>query len=299
MKAREFQLWLLGQGYSQITIKHSLSYIRFLEGMGLDVDHVENVEDVLLFFAELRSKGTKTTTLNYYVKALNRYFAFRGVDIKLKYYRHRTKDTIWIPTDDEVKRILSVRWRRYDQDLRNRAMLHIAFSTGVRLGELIALNWADLDETNHLLEIRTEKSGGTRLVPIPPKVLELLIQYRKVRILSDPNAMFTTYGGRISNAYARKIFKEAGERAGVKKFHSHAARHWRAVKWLEEGLSLETIRRLLGHSSLKSTQIYLRARSVNSIFEEVVKKDSFWWKGQHGVRYLNNQEGGVYGDWEK
>ena len=183
LKAREFQLWLLGQGYSQITIKHSLSYIRFLEGMGLDVDHVENVEDVLLFFAELRGKGTKTQTLNYYVKALNRYFAFRGVDIKLKYYRHRTKDTIWIPTDEEVRRILSVRWRRYDQDLRNRAMLHIAFSTGVRLGELIALNWADLDETNHLLEIRTEKSGGTRLVPIPPKVLELLIQYRKVRML--------------------------------------------------------------------------------------------------------------------
>ena len=168
-------------------------------------------------------------------------------------------------------------------------MLHLTFATGIRLGELISLNWADLDADKLILTVRTIKRGGVRYLPIPPKVLDLLLRYKKVRILSDPNAMFTTPSGRISHAYARKIFKDSGIKAGVRGFHAHAARHWRAVKWLEEGLSLETIRRLLGHSSLKATQIYLRARPIHNVMEEVMRKDTFWW-GQHGVKYLKHKE---------
>jgi len=294
MREREFRMWLLSRGYADITIKHSINYIRFLENKGLDVDAVEGIEDVLLFFGKLRDRGVSTITLNYYIRALNRYFAFRGLDIKLKYYRWPSKDFIWIPTDEEVQAILSVRWARPDIDLRNRAMLNLLFATGVRLGELLALNWADLDEKG-ILKVRTIKRGGERYVPVPPRALKILEDYKRVRIKSDVNAMFTTPTGRISHAYARKVFKETGMKAGVPNFHAHAARHWRAVKWLEEGLSLETIRRLLGHSSLKSTQIYLRARPVNSVFEEVVKKDSFWWREKEGHRFLKNIEGGKDG----
>ena len=290
MKEDEYRRWLLSRGYALRTIKNSIRYIRYLEKKGLDVDSVSSLEDVLMFFAKLRSQGVSLQTLNYYVKALNRYFSFRGLGFKLEYYRRPTNDFIWIPTDEEVQRILSVRWTRPDIDLRNRSILHLFFATGIRLGELIALNWADLDEQNGILTIRTAKRGGVRYVPVPPKVMELLNEYRRVRIQSDPNAMFTTPAGRISYAYLRKIVKDAGIKAGVRNFHAHAARHWRAVKWLEEGLSLETIRRLLGHSSLKATQIYLRARPIQNVFDEVVMKDTFWW-GHSGGKYLKSKGG--------
>ena len=295
MREKEFRLWLLSRGFADLTIKHSINYIKYLERKGLEVDSVDSIEDVLLFFGKLRSHGTRTITLNYYIRALNRYFEFRGVNIKLKYYRRPTSDFLWIPTDEEVQAILSIRWSRPDIDLRNRCMLHLLFATGVRLGELINLNWQDLNIQNSILTVRTAKRGGVRYVPVPPKVLNLLQEYRKVRINSDPNAIFTTPTGRISHAYARKVFKDSGIKAGVRNFHAHAARHWRAVKWLEEGLSLETIRRLLGHSSLKSTQIYLRARPIQNVFDEVLRKDTFWW-GPHGVKYLKKRKGDEDGE---
>ncbi len=277
MREKEFRRWLLSHGYADITIRHTLGYLRLIERYGLDLDNIRDMEDVLRFFAKMRERGKTTTTLNYYVRAINRYLRFLGLDFKLPYYKQPKPDMIWIPTDEEVKRILSVRWARYDINLRNRAMLHLFFSTGIRLGELVALNWSDFDEGKSLLTIRTEKRGGVRYVPVPPRVRELLLEYKKVRILSDVNAVFTTPTGRISKPYTRKIVKEAGIKAGVPKFHAHAARHWRAVKWLEEGVSLESIRRLLGHATLKSTQIYWRARPISSVFAEVVRKDSFWW----------------------
>ena len=216
MREGEFIRWMLGEGYGNRTINNTIKYIRFIERKGLNVDAVGGVEDVLLFFAKLREQGIKTTTINYYIKPLNRYFKFRRLDFKLKYYRRPSSDFIWIPTDEEVKMILSIRWSRYDIDLRNRAMLNLLFATGIRLGELISLNWADLDEQDSILKVRTLKRGGERYLPIPPKVLALLLEYKKVRIRSDPNAMFTTPSGRISEPYTRKIFKDAGIKAGVR-----------------------------------------------------------------------------------
>ncbi|NPA75599.1 MAG: site-specific integrase [Euryarchaeota archaeon] len=294
MKEMELRMWLLSHGYADITIKHTIGYLKLIEKYGLDLDSIESMEEILKFFGKMREKGKTTTTLNYYVRALNRYIRFRGLDFKLQYYKQPTPDMIWIPTDEEVRRILSVRWARYDINLRNRAILQLFFATGIRLGELVALNWSDFDEGKSLLTIRTEKRAGVmRYVPVPPKVKNLLLEYKKVRIVSDVNAFFTTPSGRISKPYTRKIVKEAGTRAGVPKFHAHAARHWRAVKWLEEGVSLESIRRLLGHATLKSTQIYWRARPIQSVFEEVVKKDSFWWgTRKKSQSRADNKEGG-------
>ena len=280
MREKELRRWLLSHGYADITIKHTIGYLKLIEKYGLDLDNIKDMEDILRFFAKMRERGKTTTTLNYYVRAINRYLRFLGLDFKLQYYKQPKPDMIWIPTDEEVRRILAVKWARYDINLRNRAMLHLFFATGIRLGELVALNWADFDEGKSILTVKTEKRGGIRYVPVPPKVKKLLLEYKKVRILSDVNAMFTTPSGRISKPYTRKIVKEAGIKAGVPRFHAHAARHWRAVKWLEQGVSLESIRRLLGHATLKSTQIYWRARPIQNVFEEVVRKDAFWWGGR-------------------
>lgn len=269
-----------GKGFSLATITRTITYLKYIERLGLDIDNVQDIDEVLEFFAMLRSRGVTRKTLNNHIKVLNRYFQFRGVNIKLKYYREFRSENIVIMSDEDVKKILAVRWAHLDVDLRNRAMLHLLFATGMRINELITLNWSDLyyDRRQKVwfIKVRQGKFSKSREVPVPPRVVKILMKYRKVQVKSDPNAMFTTTQGRISHAYARNIMKEAGKKAGVSYFHAHLARHWRAVKWLEEGLDIDIIKKYLGHSSVKITQIYFKARERSKIIEVTKKKDTFF-----------------------
>ncbi len=280
MQEKEFKNWMLGRDFSLATITRTLSYLRYIERLGLDIDKVQSMDEIMDFFAKLRNQGVTRKTLNNHIKVLNRYFQFRGIDIHLKYYREFRDETIIIMSDDEVRKILSVRWPHIDVDRRNHAMLELLFATGVRINELIQLNWSDLyfqkKEKVWMLKVRQGKWGKSREIPVPPKVIKSLDAWRSVQVKTDPNAMFTTTQGRISHAYARNIITEAGKRAGVPYFHAHLARHWRAVKWLEQGLDLDIIKTYLGHSSVKVTQIYFKMREHAKMIEETKKKDRFF-----------------------
>ncbi len=282
MREKEFKRWLLSHDYSLTTIERAIRYVRYIEERGLQVDNVKDEDEVLEFIAREREKGVSPKTLNNYVKQLNRYFQFRGVDIKLNYFKDYGDSDMRIPSDEDVRKILNLRWAHYDIDLRNRTILHLLFATGLRVNEMINLDWKDLyyDNTQGvwMLNIRMGKGRKPRKVPVPPKVVDMLFEWKKVQPKSDPNAMFTTYRGRISHAYFRKIIKIAAERVGIPWFHAHLARHWRAIKFLEEGVNLETIRRYLGHSSLKTTQIYLSKLEYTKSVEEIKRKDTFFGK---------------------
>ncbi len=302
MREREFKVWMRRNSnrFSMNTITHTLRYVKFIETqleLNLDEASVDEITDRIY---ELRESGKTVTTLNSWVKYLNRYLEFRGDEIKLKYFRHTQNDDLYffVPTDEEKDAILAVTWVRPDVNARNRALLNLLFATGIRIGEAIALNWNDIELTNPslpILHIRHGKGEKKRIVPLPPKVLKMLIDYKeKYRINSDPNAIFTTPHGRITHPFARKICKEAGELAGVPQFHAHAARHWRAIAWLKDGVNLETIRRFLGHSSLKTTQRYIRRLQMEWSFDEIREKDKRFgsWKPL-GPEYLKKIRGEV------
>ncbi|MCD6111071.1 MAG: tyrosine-type recombinase/integrase [Thermoplasmata archaeon] len=279
MREEEFIRWLRANDFSDTTIVRTVRYVKYIERQGLDLDSIRTEEDVLDYFSKMRERGVSRKALNNHVKMINRYLRFRGLPIKIPYYREFRSEDIIILRDEEVKRLLEVKWGRVDIDKRNRAMLTVLFATGVRISELVALNWQDLifdpAVEMHLIKVRHGKWEKSREIPIPPQVVHILDDYRQFAYRSDPNAMFTTPAGRLSLGYARRIMALAGQKAGVPYFHAHLARHWRAVKWLEAGVDLEAIRRLLGHSSLKVTQIYLRARSRERALKEVVKDRFF------------------------
>jgi len=289
MRQKEFKTWMLARDFSLATITRTLSYLRYIERLGLDIDAVQSMDEVYDFFARLRNKGVTRKTLNNHIKVLNRYFQFRGIDIHLKYYREFRDETIIIMSDDEVRKILNVHWAHIDVDRRNHAMLELLFATGVRINELIQLNWGDIyfqkKEKVWMLKVRHGKWSKSREIPVPPHVIKSLELWRDIQVKTDPNAIFTTTQGRISHAYARNVITDAGKRAGVPYFHAHLARHWRAVKWLEEGLDLDIIKTYLGHSSVKVTQIYFKMREKGKMIEETKKKDRFFgsWEQIHDI----------------
>lgn len=101
---------------------------------------------------------------------------------------------------------------------------------------------------------------------MPTQTKKAIDDYLKVRFSTDVNYLFTSPKGRISYNYMRKIISEISKKAGVR-FHAHMARHTYATTILKAGVSPESVRKLLGHESLSTTQIYLHLDQSDAIDE--------------------------------
>jgi len=133
--------------------------------------------------------------------------------------------------------------------LRNRALVELVYSAGLRSSEAVGLDLADVDFDREQLHVRG-KGGKERIVPLGEEAGHLLACYvREARpelVRSSENAVFVSARGRrLDTSTLRRIFA-----------HPHRLRHAFATHLLEGGADLRTIQELLGHSSLSTTQLY-------------------------------------------
>ena len=114
----------------------------------------------------------------------------------------------------------------------------------------------DLNFQENLIHIKLSKERKDRFVKIPNSIKEELFNYQKI---NRGDMLFaSTRGGRLTTATIRKIVKNAAKKADIKKHvHPHTLRHSFATHLLEQGTDLRIIQKLLGHSDIKTTQIYL------------------------------------------
>ncbi len=146
---------------------------------------------------------------------------------------------------------------------RDRALLETTYSSGLRLSELVGLNWGDVDRRGGLVRVRG-KGRRERIVPLGATALEAIDRYRESRVragrgpgsLAEP--VFTGPSGRrlsgrtVQRVVARRL-AAAARGLGVS---PHALRHSFATHMLDAGADLRVIQELLGHRSLATTQIY-------------------------------------------
>ncbi len=148
--------------------------------------------------------------------------------------------------------------------LRNRAILELFYSSGLRLSELVGLNRADYDAKTLLLHVRG-KGKKVRLSPITKTAAEWIARYlhHPNRLQKDPSAIFLNKSGRrISSRSVDRLFKYYLRKSGLsQKITPHTIRHTIATHWLEKGMNLKTIQMLLGHASLATTTIYTHVSS--------------------------------------
>jgi integrase/recombinase XerD len=133
--------------------------------------------------------------------------------------------------------------------LRNRALVELVYSAGLRSSEAVGLDLADVDFDREQLHVRG-KGGKERIVPLGEEAGHLLARYlREARpelVRGAQNAVFVSARGRrLDTSTLRRIFA-----------HPHRLRHAFATHLLEGGADLRTIQELLGHSSLSTTQLY-------------------------------------------
>ena len=133
--------------------------------------------------------------------------------------------------------------------LRNRALVELVYSAGLRSAEAVGLELADVDFEREQLHVRG-KGGKERIIPLGEEAAHLLARYlheaRPRLAAGAENAVFlSARGRRLDTSTLRRVFA-----------HPHRLRHAFATHLLEGGADLRTIQELLGHSSLSTTQLY-------------------------------------------
>jgi integrase/recombinase XerC len=149
---------------------------------------------------------------------------------------------------------------------RDRALLELLYAAGLRVSELVGLDWSAIDLSARVLRVRG-KGGKERMVPFGRPAADALRGWREVwesvragaaTVDEESEPVFLNFrGGRLSDRSVRNILDRWVDQAAVARgVHPHTLRHTFATHLLEAGADLRTIQELLGHSSLSTTQKY-------------------------------------------
>lgn len=174
----------------------------------------------------------------------------------------RTLDADFL-TPAEVELLLRACSNRAPTGVRNRALMAVAWRSGLRVGEVLALKVKDIDLDGGTLVVQHGKGDKRRVVGMDAGTAALLarwIDLRSRRGINGRAPVFCTLdGGEIDQSYIRHLLPRLARKAGIdKRIHCHGFRHLFAVELEREGAPLSTIRDLLGHSSASVTDRYLR-----------------------------------------
>lgn len=162
---------------------------------------------------------------------------------------------------DEVQALLTTRSTKKPLDKRNRAMLELLYSSGLRVSELVSLNLSHLDLGERVVQV-LGKGNKERLVPVGKYAVQALADYldeRSVQMKArDSQALFLNKNGtRITTRSVQRLLTGIIGKMGLNKnVTPHTLRHSFATHMLGSGADLRSIQELLGHESLSTTQRY-------------------------------------------
>jgi integrase/recombinase XerC len=224
-------------------------------------EHVRN------YLADLLRRGTSRATVQRRLFALKAYFRWRELSIGQPsplYAMRSPKAEKRLPqvlnerdTTALVEADTTTNWRAR---LRDRAILEVLYSAGLRVSELTNLDWRDIDEELGLVMVRSGKGNKDRLVPIGQPALDALSQWRSAMpgTASEDRPVITNLrGARLSSRAVQRIVARRLIMAGINTpITPHGLRHSFATHMLNAGADLRSIQEMLGHSSLATTQRY-------------------------------------------
>jgi site-specific recombinase XerD len=161
------------------------------------------------------------------------------------------------------------RFERY----RNRAIFATMLFAGLRANEVLTLKMGDVDMLNGIITVIMGKGGKDRIIPLSPKLGGYLTEYLedRARLKKNSDNFFVTLRGGAALHYSAlsKIVHRIKDRTGVD-FTPHRLRHTFATLMLEGGCDLFSLQKMLGHSDIKTTTIYLSA-SVGMLQKQILK----------------------------
>jgi len=250
--------------------------------VGRPVDEIDvasiTADHIRAYLAELM-KTAKRATVQRRLSAIKAFFRYRettlGEPSPARSIRS-PKNERRLPSilqEDEVRRLIEFSSSPDDSTpaaMRDRAILETLYSSGLRVGELVGLDWRDIDEELGMVMVRAGKGNKDRLVPLGEPALDALRAWRRAMPVAwEPDGPVITNlrGGRLTTRSVEMILQRRLEAAGVSAgITPHGLRHCFATHMLGNGADLRSIQEMLGHASLATTQRYTHV-SVNHLKE--------------------------------
>jgi integrase/recombinase XerD len=229
-------------------------------------------DDLVDFLASLYRQKLESRTVARHLVTLRNFFRFAQVQelrtedpsLNLESPKIRKSLPGYLKLE-EVERLLAEPDEKTPLGLRDRAMLEVLYSTGLRVSELIGLRVMDLDRSAGYVRC-IGKGDKERIVPIGKKALALVDRYLrdarpklvpKGKQVSGTALFINRRGGTLSRVGVWKILSGYGRRAGMRvALTPHMLRHSFATHLLERGADLRSVQLMLGHSDISTTQIY-------------------------------------------
>ncbi len=170
---------------------------------------------------------------------------------------------------EEAQSLLSIPNKRYITGIRNKAILALMLNLGLRVSEVVNLKPGDLNLTKRKLRVVNGKGGVDRDLIIPVYTAEILKEWKKAKP-KNSKYFFTTIkdkiggqfasskGSQLSVRYIQFMVKRYAERAGINKdITPHTLRHTFATDFIRQGQNVMRLKKILGHSDISTTQIYV------------------------------------------
>lgn len=237
----------------------------------LDNDLIEQVtfQDARLYLGHLNELNYSKNSISRMLSSLRRFYQYLlQMDVIQEnpfqqiHYKKREKRLPKFYFEAEIDLILLSLEGNQPIDIRNRALIEVLYSCGLRVSECISLKIQDVDFLAHLLFV-TGKGGKTRYVPFGEKAATDLNKYlieARPKLLkhNDHSYLFVNHLGKpLTTAGISYILNHVIKKTSLTyDIHPHKLRHSFATHLLNNGADIRVIQELLGHDSLKSTEVY-------------------------------------------
>ncbi len=245
-------------------------FINFIEKQKItDLSEITH-KTISAFLQQLSKQGLSGTSAARYLSSIRGFFNYLDAN---GYIENDPTDRVSsaktsrrlpaVLSFEEINKILDQPDTTSKLGLRDRAILELFYSSGLRVSELIELKQSDLFLTDEVIRV-LGKGSKERIVPIGNSAIEWLEKYlTKSRPLLEKKTKSKNYiflntrGSRLSRMGIWKIVEKYSTEAGIEKeVHPHTFRHSFATHLLEGGADLRSVQEMLGHSDISTTQIY-------------------------------------------
>lgn len=278
----EYRRWMAGKGFSERSwVAYSLNlkpFVAYLTRKGVEDVRRVTADNLLEYRVEVveaktwMGKPYRYGTVALRIRSVKRFFAWleetgrvllNPAD-RLEEPRKPSRFPVTVLTEEEAEKMLVVPDTSTTTGLREKAVLEVLYSTGIRLGELLALQPEDVDFEGGVVRVNQGKGAKDRVVPLgdaASRCLKAYITQGRPYLMpkdrEEKHLFLSHYGTPLSGVLVERMVRWAARRAGIERqVTPHTLRHTCATLMVRHGAPIQAVSLLLGHTDLTSTQIY-------------------------------------------
>jgi len=243
------------RNFSQKTIKGYLSslgvYFRYVKIVSGQPD----IGLIKKYLLEMQDDDKSSQTINAHLNAIKYFYreiAKSNVKIDIKFAKTSSKIPIVLSREEIGKLIDSIK------NQKHKIIVSLAYAAGLRVSEIINLKVKDINLEELSIHLKDAKGKKDRITIFSEKLKQDLVLFIKDKDKND-YVFISERGGKLTERTAQKVFENALKKSNIKKDATfHSLRHSFATHLLENGIDVRYVQELLGHSNIRTTQIYTK-----------------------------------------